>query len=461
MLALVPWFIASVVADPQCRDSLVWLKSDAPPHGTPAEARELETWLAQTPELDRELMTPASIDSLNERNRAVIGAWRDPNTPPSQDTVDLELNDRLDTLGARVQTGELVTAPAIPVGESFDRVTARVANARPVDRAHLLVEPADLRCVPSTTGLFKGRIDPDFDRNQCSRLHPGDLLRVQRETDDGWIYVRAGHGVGWLYLPTLTPPLTMADQALLEGPRVVMTEDLVPAMTANGELFLLRLGSSFPAVAAADTNDTTDAGNGSRSTAGSAPQTIGAHLLVPTLEGLTDAFVLDPDTTHLAFGHPPLTRRQVLSLLFARLTDPYGWGGTHGFRDCSALLLDTFAVFGVKLGRHSGVQALAGAEVIDTAAMDPESKLVAIRSAHSRGLVFLYMPGHIMVYLGDLVGRPYAISAISEYLLPCPEGGHQTVRIDRVDVTDLARGEGTERTSFLERISRLSVFGSQ
>jgi hypothetical protein len=64
-----------------------------------------------------------------------------------------------------------------------------------------------------------------------------------------------------------------------------------------------------------------------------------------------------------------------------------------------------------------------------------------------------------MVYLGDLDGRPYAISAISEYLLPCPEGGHQTVRIDRVDVTDLNRGEGTERTSFLTRISRLSVFG--
>jgi len=59
----------------------------------------------------------------------------------------------------------------------------------------------------------------------------------------------------------------------------------------------------------------------------------------------------------------------------------------------------------------------------------------------------------------DLDGQAYAISALSEYLLPCPEGGHQTVRIDRVDVTDLARGDGTERTSFLTRISRLSVFG--
>ncbi|HRE92179.1 MAG TPA: NlpC/P60 family protein, partial [Myxococcota bacterium] len=403
---------------------------------TPPAARRLETWLALTPDLDRELMDPPAIAALNERNRKTIGAWRDPQQPPPQDSVDLELKDRLDTLGQRVATGELVSSPPIPSGEPFERVVHRVSNAAFSDRAHLLVEPADLRCVPTTTGLYRGRVDPDFDRNQCSRLHPGDLVRVQRETADGWLYVRAGHGVGWLHRPTLTPALSPEDLDRLSAPRFIVVDDLVPAWTASGELHLLRLGGALPAVASDD----------------------GAlQLLVPTVAGLEDAFVEDREA--LTLEPPTFTRRAALGLLFARLMDPYGWGGLHGFRDCSALLLDTLSVFGVKLGRHSSIQAQAGARVIDTDAMSESQKLAAIREAHREGLVFLYMPGHIMVYLGDLDGRPYAISAISEYLLPCPEGGHQTVRIDRVDVTDLARGEHTERTSFLRRISRVSVFG--
>jgi hypothetical protein len=64
-----------------------------------------------------------------------------------------------------------------------------------------------------------------------------------------------------------------------------------------------------------------------------------------------------------------------------------------------------------------------------------------------------------MLYLGELDGRDYALSAISEYLLPCPEGGHRTVRIDRVDVTDLERGRHTERTAFIERITTLAILG--
>jgi hypothetical protein len=97
--------------------------------------------------------------------------------------------------------------------------------------------------------------------------------------------------------------------------------------------------------------------------------------------------------------------------------------------------------------------------VIDVATLDEAAKLDAIRAAAARGIVFLYMPGHIMLHLGELGTKPYALSAISEYLLPCPDGGHRTVRIDRVDVTDLERGRGTERTAFLQRITTLAIFG--
>jgi len=438
------WLLASLVVSepaPRCRDTTVWLRQDAAPDGTPDLARRLDTWLASTPNLDDELLSPEQIAALNARNVATIGAFRDPISTTAAvmpiEAVDAELKDRLAVMGERVRSGEYVTSPAPPVGDTFAEASHRVENAFPVDRLVALVEPTDLRCIPMSAGLFRGRIDPDFDRNQCSRLHPGDLLRVQRETPDGWLYVRAGHAVGWVQYPTLTPPLTADELSLLSRPHLTLVDDLVPATTTFGDLTFLRLGARFPTLPT--------------------PPGEPLHILIPSPSGYTDAWL--PPTSRVHMGTPAFTRRRALTLLFDRLGDPYGWGGTHGFRDCSALLLDALAVFDVRLGRNSAVQGLAGSEVIDTTQMSAPEKLAAIRKAHSQGLVFLYMPGHIMVYLGDLGGRPYAISAISEYLLPCPEGGHQTVRIDRVDVTDLNRGEGTERTSFLSRISRLSVFG--
>jgi hypothetical protein len=53
------------------------------------------------------------------------------------------------------------------------------------------------------------------------------------------------------------------------------------------------------------------------------------------------------------------------------------------------------------------------------------------------------------------------VSSVSEWLEPC-DGGPDTVhRIDKVEVTTLELGRGTERTAFIERISRLVVFAPE
>lgn len=431
----------------RCEDAVTWLDPATLPDGTPPEARRLETWLAGLPpdlDPDQELLDPAAIDALNQRNVATIGAWRDPlaDESPSIAAVDAELIDRLSHFDRAISSGALLLGPApderaMPPPHAWAEAHLRVENALPVDAVQAVAEPIDLRCVPLSGGLYRGKIDRAFDRNQCSRLHPGDFVRVQRVTADGWLYVRAGNVVGWLHHPVLSPPMRPHEaRTLASGPRLTVLGDLVAATTSRGQIVFLRLGNAFPLIADADA---------------------GYQILVPTADDWTDAFVAH--THELTPARPALTRRAVFTLAFARLGDPYGWGGLGGFRDCSALLLDLAAVFDLRLGRNSSVQGRAGATTIDVAGLSDDAKRRAIAAAHRRGVVFLYMPGHIMLHLGELDGRPYALSAISEYLLPCPEGGHRTVRIDRVEVTDLERGRGTERTSFLERITTLAVFG--
>jgi len=437
-LALLAAPATSARAEPSCDQSLGWHVTPGA-DGTPPAARKLETWLAQWPaeELDRPLLTAADIAALNDRNADTIGAWHDPlmERQPAPDSVQGELLERLNEIGERVTKGEYVEdRPG-----AFRDVPKTLASAYPADSIHAVHRITDLRCLPLVSGFFRGRVDPLFDRNQCSRLHPGELVRVLRRTpDDRWAYVRAGHGVGWLDPSALGPPMTAeAARALRdERQRLTVLDDWVPAERADGRVSFLRFGTGFPIV-----------GQDER----------GWQILVPAADGWEDAFVAAGPA--VAPGYLPLTRRHFFELLFARLGDPYGWGGTGSGRDCSGLLLDTAASFDLRLGRNSSIQGIAGQTRVDVAGRSEADKLAAIRTAAALGVVFLYMPGHIMVYLGELDGRAYAISAISEYLMPCPGGGRRTVRLDRVEVTDLERGRGTERTAFIERITALSVFG--
>jgi hypothetical protein len=161
----------------------------------------------------------------------------------------------------------------------------------------------------------------------------------------------------------------------------------------------------------------------------------------------------------VTLGPTVLTRRELFTRAFAAIGDPYGWGGKDGARDCSQFLLDLFAGFGVPLGRHSSVQAGQGTETIDVAGWSEADKLAAIDAASQRGAVLLYMPGHVMLDVGRAGDRRFSISAIAEYVVPCDGGGETLYRLDRVAVTDLELGRGSSRGAFIERITRIAVFG--
>lgn len=431
---------------PVCPNSVGWHVGPGA-DGTPPEARKLETWLRvwSPRERDRVLLTPQEIATLNERNMDTIGAWHDQlmEPQPGPSSVEGELLERLNEMGERVARGEYVEDQP----GAFADVKRTMASSYPIDEIRAVHRVTDLRCIPMPSGLFRGKIDPLFDRNQCSRLHPGEIVRVLRRTpDDRWAYVRAGHGVGWLDPSALTPAMTADSIRDLRDRyrRLTVLDDWVPAWRADGELTMLRFGTGFPIVA----EQSSDTGPGTW------------QILVPTETGWQDAFVAQGNAVHE--GYLPLTKKNFIALLFARLGDPYGWGGTGSGRDCSGLLLDTAASFDLRLGRNSSIQGGSGWTRVDVSGRSDADKLAAIEAASQDGIVFLYMPGHIMVYLGLLDGRPYAISAISEYLMPCGPGesaGRRTVRLDRVEVTDLERGRGTERTAFIQRIAALSVFG--
>jgi hypothetical protein len=417
-------------AQPICHEPAI--EVDAAP-GVRPELRRAESWLGQLTEAEaaKVLLSSTQIQALNARNLASNqAAYQDVLDPAIAlpERVEAELAERIAWLDTKLKTDTYREA----LEGTYEGAKARIASATARDRLHIVAGEADIRCIPMDEGLFTEPADEAFDRNRCSRLHVGEVIRVLREADAGaWLYIHAGHSVGWLHRPQLSPPVEPTSTRAYLGveAHAVVTDDLV------AEDVPLRMGRRFPA---------------RRGPQGS------WQLEVPTTTGFRTLTLPANAPVHL--GAVPMTRSNLWRLAMARLDEPYGWGGYLGGRDCSRLLMDLFSVFGLRFGRHSSVQAHAGTATIDLKPMSPLEKREALRAAAAEGVALVYMPGHIMLHLGEVDGRPYALSSISEFVSPCAEGD-QVLRIDRVTVSDYELGRDTKRTSFLERISTLAVFG--
>jgi cell wall-associated NlpC family hydrolase len=141
-------------------------------------------------------------------------------------------------------------------------------------------------------------------------------------------------------------------------------------------------------------------------------------------------------------GWLPPTPRTLLTAAFALLGEPYAWGGMrldlYG-RDCSRFVQDIYALIGVALPRNSGQQRQVSAPRLDLTPDMPLAERRALIATSARPGDLLWLPGHIMLYLGALDGDPYVIHAAG--------GPNMAVIVSTLDLY-----AGTPNGSLLERI---------
>jgi hypothetical protein len=85
--------------------------------------------------------------------------------------------------------------------------------------------------------------------------------------------------------------------------------------------------------------------------------------------------------------------------------EPYGWGGLLQTRDCSSTTKDYFAVFGIYLRRNSSEQAMDGC-VTPIGSLNKNAKKQMIIGNAKPFRSLLFVPGHIVLYLGQYKGEP-------------------------------------------------------
>jgi hypothetical protein len=99
----------------------------------------------------------------------------------------------------------------------------------------------------------------------------------------------------------------------------------------------------------------------------------------------------------------PATPRQIAAVADRMMGQTYGWGGIDDKRDCSSMVRDLFAPFGIYLPRNSSSQAKSGPSM-SLEGLTPAQKEEAILSRGVPFATLVWMPGHIMLYVGSFGG---------------------------------------------------------
>ena len=408
--------------------------------GVKPEETRLDYWLARysPAELDRPLLNEAEIAAYNTRIGRRQGhndySQRDLRVPHSQLELHVELNERLSHQRSELEAGQLVKLDGSALSREEVAVFESAVSFQPPSQ-RVVLEPVLLRCGPLNAGLYRPSEpapQPAYDHNACGPLAAQEPVELLGRAANGMWLLRTRYSLGFL-----------APDAALSEP--------IPA--AYSEAFL--------------GTDRVIAAPASRLTAAPSGKTVELEretALAVSRDGspvlaTRGGFVRLQKNPTLTPQARPLTRRSLLTAAFSKLGQVYGLGGAQGGLDCSGLLVDLFESFDIALPRYSGWQAKAGSYTLDVSQQTPDEKLRRLDLAAKNGVVLLHFPGHIMLYLGRSEdAQPRVLHALGDYLVPCA-GGEDQVDVQRVIVSGLGLGQGTSRTSLLERLTRMVVFG--
>jgi len=264
---------------------------------------------------------------------------------------------------------------------------SNLENIDSVKGRAISIKHTNLRAFPTTVGAYR---DPwkstqgfPFDYNQNSELHINIPLYISHYSlDKKWAFVHAGHAFGWV---------KMADIALVDSNFIRQFKSKKLAVSIRDNLYLkkrgkfftlIKLGTIFPY---------------SRNK---------IYIATKNKRGYATLTSLQMPPRNLIAPKPiKFNARNVAYVAQQFYNEPYSWGGKLYCRDCSSTTRDFFAPFGIYLKRNSADQAKEGTS-ITIKGMPKAAKKRAIIHYAKPFRSLLYVPGHIVLYLGHYKGEP-------------------------------------------------------
>ncbi|MBF0570722.1 MAG: SH3 domain-containing protein [Candidatus Omnitrophica bacterium] len=413
-------------------------------------------WIGRHPSPDAVIMSPEQIDQFNARLRSGTNLMANEANGPIEKKLtkdiftliqDLKTESLLEdiekTLSGIMSKGYYTAAGVRDDVDFMDNIKRNMNLSGVVigvaPRYGLVVHYASQRFLPTKQGLYEEKDEFDFDQLQNSALDVGTPVAVVHSSADGlWYYVLTSISDGWV---------EARDIALGDVNQVrefAGDKDFAVIIKPKADIFLnesmtnyydyVRMGVHLPL-------SSVDSG---RVTVNVPVMAADGTLLVK--EAYMNAEDVNP-------GFLPMTARNIYKQALMMLNQPYGWGDMYGEQDCSRFLQMVFATMGIALPRDSKDQMQVSSRVVDFDEKSNDRKKITAITKAPAGNTLLAMKGHIMLYLGTVDGKPYVIHDTTGYKQAVDQKEVNFV-IDRVIISDLSLGQGTQKGSLLRRLLR-------
>ena len=255
----------------------------------------------------------------------------------------------------------------------------------------ITIRRTNVKALPTSTAFYR---DPKrvgegfpFDYNQNSALHINVPLFISHfSKDHRWAFVQASYSFGWVKVADLALVNASFIKTFQNGSYAMSIKDNLKLYNEKSHpISLVKLGALFPLDKEKEN-----------------------HYLVArrNYKGQARiAHVKIKEPSILAKKPLAFTAKNVSKLAHEFYGEPYGWGGSYECRDCSATTRDFLGVFGIFLRRNSSKQALDGQAItIKNWEKSYKKKFINANAEPFRSL--LYVPGHIVLYLGQFKGDP-------------------------------------------------------
>lgn len=293
--------------------------------------------------------------------------------------------------------------------------------------AGISLGPADLRSLPTRHLLLDGFAHPGqgyaFDNLQQSLMPPNTpLYVVHASRDKAWLLCDSPYGLWWMAADKVARAGPVLRHAWRRAPLAALVADHVALNERRGaHLFSAGIGAIFP-------------------------------LVRQDAQGLEVLAAVGRDgqarsrRVRLSLGQARPWPLALSSLALARqaapmLNQPYGWGGSFGNRDCSALMKDLFTPFGLWLPRNSTEQAHEGGRFMSLGRLEPAERERLLLAQGVPWLTLVWRPGHIMLYLGAYQGRALVLHSLWGLKTSDGQGREGRQVIGRSVITSLHAGE--------------------
>lgn len=318
-------------------------------------------------------------------------------------------------------------------------------------RFALVVNRSDMRAYPTDDRYYKSKDNQNLDRFQENGLFPGDALAVLHvSTDKQWSFVQSYNYAAWVRSENIAIGERQAIREYKNANRfLVITGDKVltsfnPEVPALSEL-QLDMGIRVPLADPADN---------SNNLYGQNPYASHTVLLpLRNTEGeleIKPALIPRKEDVHKDFI--PFTRENITRQAFKFLGERYGWGHSYNARDCTGFVMEIYKTFGIYMPRNTSQQGSGsfGENTRFTADSSAEEKLQALKNMDIGDLI--YVPGHVLMYIGDVDGEPYVIHDVSVFRYIDDDGEYYEGTLNGVSVTPFIPLYGSRESSYVKQM---------